>query len=150
MITSNIALCRTEKTLASTVTALLSSPNESKLSPSQLTECLSSIFPLVVKANSTHAKDVHVTTFSSLHTLFEHMPSNLTLNEDAKVALDKLLFNAGFEGLPEAMRMKRAEAIVVICRATSCMWIVEKVRPEVEGAERAALVRAVLAKAGKE
>jgi proteasome component ECM29 len=70
---------------------------------------------------------------------------------DAKVKepLEKLLFDATFEGLPEAMRMKRAEALVVIGKVKGCEWVVEKVRSEVEGGERSAVVRGVLGKVGK-
>jgi proteasome component ECM29 len=64
--------------------------------------------------------------------------------------LGKLLFEPTYEGLPEAMRMKRAEALVVITKVESCKWVVERVRPEVEGGERSGVVRGVLARVGKE
>lgn len=66
-----------------------------------------------------------------------------------KTALEKLLFDTSFEGLPEAMRMKRADALVAVGKSKDCGWVAEKVRPEVEGGERSAFVRGVLAKVGK-
>lgn len=60
-----------------------------------------------------------------------------------------MLFDPSFEGLPEAIRMKRAEALVAIGKVKGCDWVVEKVKPEVGGAERSAVVRAILAKVGR-
>lgn len=71
----------------------------------------------------------------------------------AKESLENLLFDASFEGLPEAMRMKRAEAMVEIAKlggVEKWTWLVEKVRPEAEGGERSVGVRGVLGKVGKE
>ena len=59
------------------------------------------------------------------------------------------MFEPRFEGLPEAMRMKRAEALVAVGRVRGCEWILEKIKPEVDGGERSALVRNMLAKVGK-
>ena len=111
---------------------------------------MTSILSLVVKANSTHAKDVHLKTFTSLHSLFERVPTDLILADpQIKTALEKLLFDTTFEGLPEAMRMKRADALVAVGKIKDCGWILEKVKSEVEGGERSAVVRSVLAKVGK-
>lgn len=89
--------------------------------------------------------------FTSIQSLFERLPADTPLDDgQAKNNLEKLLFDPTFEGLPEAMRMKRAEALVEIGKVKSCVWIVEKVRAEVEGGERSALVRGVLGKIGKE
>jgi proteasome component ECM29 len=94
---------------------------------------------------------VHLTTFTALHALFERLPADVPLADPkAKEALEKLLFEPTYEGLPEAMRMKRAEALVVIAKVQSCKWVVERVRPEIEGGERSPVVRGVLGKVGKE
>ncbi|KAF2109064.1 major component of the proteasome [Lophiotrema nucula] len=139
-----------EKTLSACISALLNAPNPDRLSPTDLSQRLATILPLVVKANTTHARDVHLTTFTSLQSLFERLPSDLLITDTkAKEALEKLMFNATFEGLPEAMRAKRAEALVVIGKVKSCGWVGEKVKPEAEGTERSATVRAILAKVGK-
>jgi proteasome component ECM29 len=140
---------RQEKTLAACVTALTSSPNPTLLSGQALSKHLSVLLSLLVKANSTHAKDVHLTTFTSLHTLFESMSTDITIEAKGKEALEKLLFDPSFEGLPEAMRTKRAETLVVASKIGGCEWISEKVKPEVEGGERSPVVRGVLAKVGK-
>jgi proteasome component ECM29 len=133
------------------VACLLDAPNTTKLSAAELATRLSSIFPLVVKANSTHAKDVHLKTFTSLTSLFDPVPADLEITDaQAKTALEKILFDPSFEGLPEAMRVKRAEALVAVGKLKGCGWVAEKVKPEVEGGERSALVRGVLAKVGKE
>lgn len=107
---------------------------------------------------------MHLTTFTSLHALFSRLAkttssadiSRLLANDGkAKDNLEKLLFDASFEGLPEAMRMKRAEAMVEIAKSGGgagggeWAWLVEKVRPEVEGSERSVGVRGVLGKVGK-
>lgn len=137
--------------MSACVTCLLDSPNPEKLSPAELSSRLSSIFPLVLKANSTHAKDVHLATFNAVKLLFERLPTDLpVLEPKAKEALEGVLFDVSFEGLPEAMRMKRAEALVAVGKAKEYGWVIERVKPEVEGAERSAGVRAVLAKVGKE
>jgi proteasome component ECM29 len=71
--------------------------------------------------------------------------------DDAKArdALEKLLLEPTYEGLPEAMRVKRAEALVVVARVKGCEWVGESVEKEVDG-ERSPVVRGVLAKVGKE
>jgi proteasome component ECM29 len=63
--------------------------------------------------------------------------------------LEKLLFDVSFEGLPEAMRMKRAEALVDVAKVGGCGWIIDRAKPEVEGGERSPGVRSVLGKVGK-
>jgi proteasome component ECM29 len=116
-----------------------------------LAKTITEILPRAIKINSTHARDVHLATFTSLHSLFDRVPSDLPL-QDAKVkeALEKLLFDATFEGLPEAMRQKRAEALVAIGKVKELsVWVAERAKVEAEGGERSAGVRAVLAKAGK-
>lgn len=140
-----------EKTLASCVTALLNAPNPDKLSPPDLASRISSLLPLVLRANANHARDVHLATFNALKALFERLPPDLPLG-DAEVneGLEKLLFDPGFEGLPEAMRMKRAEALVEVARVRDCAWVVERVGGEVERRERSAVVRGVLGRVGKE
>lgn len=143
-------MIRQEKTRESCISALLSSPNPAKLSTMELKTRLSSILPLVVRTNSTHAKDVHLTTFNEVKGLFERLPTGLDLQDTvAKTALEKILFDATFEGLPEAMRMRRAEALVAVGKVGGCGWVVERVAPEVEGSERSVGVRNVLAKVGK-
>ncbi|KAJ4344658.1 proteasome component M29 [Didymosphaeria variabile] len=139
-----------EKTLAACISALTLSPNTTLLSTQALTAHLSTLLPLIVKANSTRAKDIHLKTFTSLQALFERLPSDITVNEEAKEALEKLLFDPSFEGLPEAMRVKRAEALIVVAKVGGCRWVADKVKPEVDGGERSAVVRGVLAKVGKE
>jgi proteasome component ECM29 len=115
-----------------------------------LSKRLSTLLPLVAKANSTHDKNVHLTTFTSIKDLFEGLSAEQPLKEEEiRQALEKILFQTSFEGLPEAMRMKRAEALVTVGQVNECGWIVEKVRPEAEGAERSAFVRGVLGKVGK-
>lgn len=129
----------------------MDAPNPDKLSLTELSSRLASIFPLALKANSTHAKDVHLTTFNAVISLFERLPTDLpVLEPKTKEVLEGLLFDVSFEGLPEAMRMKRADALVAVGKVKGFQWIAEKVKPEVEGSERSAGVRAVLAKAGKE
>lgn len=103
----------------------------------------------MVRANATRAKDIHLKTFTALHALFGRLPGGVVVEDGAKQDLETLLFDAGFEGLPEAMRVKRAEAISVVAGAKGCGWVVEKVRPEVEGGERSPVVRGMLAKVGK-
>lgn len=71
------------------------------------------------------------------------------MDDKAKGALEKLMFDPSFEGLPEAMRSKRAEALVVIARVNGCSWVADKVKPEADGAERSPVVRGILAKVGK-
>lgn len=94
---------------------------------------------------------MHLTAFTSLHALFKRLPADLPLTDaKAKDALGKLLFEPTYEGLPEAMRMKRAEALVVIANVQSCRWVVERLGAEVEGGERSPVVRGVLTKVGKE
>ncbi|CAI6341703.1 unnamed protein product [Periconia digitata] len=148
-----------EKTLSSVVTLLLSSLNPTKLSSPNLTAHLRNALALAVRANSTRARNVHLATFTSLHALFARLSAQATAAEGnktvsvgddvkAKESLEKLLFDASFEGLPEAMRMKRAEAIVETSKVDGCGWLVEKVKPEMDGGERSAGVRAVLGKAG--
>jgi proteasome component ECM29 len=129
---------------------LLNSPNPAKLSAANLSERLaSSLLPLVVKANSTHAKDVHLMTFTSISSVFEHAPEGLSLGDtQAKTALEKILFEPTYEGLPEAMRLKRAEALVAVARIHGCEWVAEKARPEMEGTERSAAVKGILAQIG--
>lgn len=93
---------------------------------------------------------MHLTTFTSLKDLFESLPADQPFKEQGiKQALEKILFDTSFEGLPEAMRMKRAEALVAVGKVKECEWVVEKVRPEFEGGERSAFVRGVLGKVGK-
>lgn len=140
---------RQEKTLAACVTALTLSPNSELLEPQALSTLLSTLLPLLVKANTTRAKDIHLATFISLHALFERLPAGIMIEEKAKVAPEKLFFDPSFEGLPEAMRMKRAEALVSLSKLGGCEWVVEKVNPEVEGGERSIVVRGVLSKIGK-
>lgn len=78
------------------------------------------------------------------------MPPELSITDpQAKGALEKSLFDPSFEGLPEAMRMKRADALVSVSKVTGCKWVSEKVKPEIEGMERSASVRTTLAKVGK-
>ena len=48
------------------------------------------------------------------------------------------------------MRLKRAEALVVVARVGGCGWVGEMVRGEVEGGERSVVVRGVLGRVGKE
>ncbi|KAL1595663.1 proteasome component M29 [Paraconiothyrium brasiliense] len=139
-----------EKTLLACISALTLSPNTALLTPQALNTHLSTLLPLIVKANSTHAKDIHVTTFTSLQALFERLPTDVMVNDQAKEALEKLLFDPSFEGLPEAMRMKRAEALVIVAKVGGCGWVGGKVKPEVGGGERSAVVRGVLAKVGKQ
>jgi proteasome component ECM29 len=141
---------RHERTLSACVAALTLSPNTTILSPQALSAHLSTLLPLIVKANSTHAKDIHLKTFTSLHSLFERLPTETSIDEKAKGALEKLMFDPSFEGLPEAMRMKRAEALVVVGKASGSGWVAEKVKAEVDGGERSPVVRAVLAKIGKQ
>ncbi|KAF2265666.1 major component of the proteasome [Lojkania enalia] len=139
-----------EKTLSACVSSLLDSLNPSKLSAPKLSERMTSILLLAVKANSTHARDIHLTTFKSLQSLFDRIPKDAPLADPrVKSALEKLLFDPSFEGLPEAMRLKRAEALLVVGKSKDCVWVAERVTPEVEGAERSAVVRGVLAKVGK-
>jgi proteasome component ECM29 len=104
---------------------------------------------LIVKANSTHAKDVNLTTFNSLQGLFERVPADITSGLDEKATLEKLLFDQTFEGLPEAMRQKRAEALVALAKIKGTEWVVERIRPEIEGGERSPQVRGTLEKVGK-
>jgi proteasome component ECM29 len=129
---------------------LLNSPNPAKLSAATFSQRLAdSIFPLVVKANSTHAKDVHLTTFTAISSLFEHTPEDLSLESDkVRNTLEKILFEPTYEGLPEAMRLKRAEALVAVGGVRGCEWVTEKVRPEIGSTERSAAVKKVLAKIG--
>ncbi|KAL5384824.1 hypothetical protein PMIN06_010167 [Paraphaeosphaeria minitans] len=141
---------RQDRTLSACIAALTLAPNTSLLSPQALATHLSTLLPLVIKANTTRAKDIHLKTFTALHALFERLPSGTAVTEKAKEDLEKLMFDARFEGLPEAMRMKRAEALVAIAKVGGCGWIVDKVKPEVEGGERSPVVRGVLAKVGKE
>ncbi|KAF1996134.1 ARM repeat-containing protein [Amniculicola lignicola CBS 123094] len=139
-----------EKTLSACVSALLNAPNTNLLSPADLSKRITSVLNFAVKANSTHAKDVYLTTFTSLQSLFGRLPTETTLSDAAaKTALEKLLFDPTFEGLPEAMRMKRAEALVTISKVNGFEWIVEKVQPEVAGGERSVGVRGVLGNVGK-
>ncbi|KAF2015929.1 ARM repeat-containing protein [Aaosphaeria arxii CBS 175.79] len=138
-----------EKTISACISALSDAPNPNKLSPTELADRLTTILPLIAKANSTRAKDIHLKTFTSLLSLFERVPADLPLSDaKAKEALEKVLFDPTFEGLPEAMRLKRAEALVAIAKVKQCAWVVEKLKPEVGGGERSAAVRNVLAKAG--
>lgn len=142
---------RQEKTLAASITSLLESPNQAKLTPPDLCRRLVSILPLVVKANSNHAKEIRLTTFTSIQSFFEHVPADLSLeNAQAKATLEKLLFNPSFEGLPEAMRMKRAEALAAVAKVKGCQWIIEMVKAEVcGGREKSSGVRSVLATVGE-
>jgi proteasome component ECM29 len=141
---------RQERTLSACVAALTLSPSITLLSPQALSAHLSTLLPLVVKANSTHAKDIHLKTFTSLQSLFERLPTDIAISTQAKEALEKLMFDPSFEGFPEAMRLKRAEALTAVGSASGCGWIAEKVKAEVDGGERSPVVRAVLAKVGKE
>lgn len=140
---------RQEKTLAACITALTLSPNTELIKPQALSALLSTLLPLVAKANTTRAKDIHLTTFTSLHALFERLPAGTTIEEKAKVTLEKLLFDPSFEGLPEAMRTKRAEALVSLSKLEGCEWVSDRVKPEVDGGERSAVVRGLLSKIGK-
>jgi proteasome component ECM29 len=141
---------RQEKTLSSSVSALLDSLNVTKLSSTDLSARLTNVLPLVIKANSTHAKTIHLQTFKSLKSMFDRVPAVTDLsNGDIKTSLETLLFDASFEGLPEAMRTKRAETLVAIAKVNGCKWVVEKVKPEVDGGERSSVVRGTLAKVGK-
>ena len=143
------ATYRKEKTLASCITATLLSLNPT--SGSSFSARLTTALNLAVRANSTHAKDVRLKTFTTLQTLFENIPDDVVLAKpEVKNGLERLLFDATFEGLPEAMRVKRAEALVTIAKVKGCTWIADKVRPEVEGVESSPVVRGVLAKVGKE
>lgn len=45
--------------------------------------------------------------------------------------------------------MKRADALVQVAKVKSCDWVIDKVKPEIEGAERSAVVRGSLGKVGK-
>ncbi|KAF2730427.1 ARM repeat-containing protein [Polyplosphaeria fusca] len=139
-----------EKTLSSCVTCLLNAPNPSKNSSTELSTRLTTIFPMLVRANSTHARDIHLATFTSLQSLFERLPSDTQFSgPEAEDALKALLFDSSFEGLPEAMRLKRAEALVAIAKAKHCSWIIEAVKAEAEGGERSPAVRNILVKVGK-
>jgi proteasome component ECM29 len=95
---------------------------------------------------------VYLTTFTSLHALFERLPTDLDLSDGAKDALQKLLFEPTYEGLPETMRLRRAEALVVVAKVRSCRWVGEMVREEIvgEGVERSAVVRGVLGSVERE
>jgi proteasome component ECM29 len=72
------------------------------------------------------------------------------MDSKAKSTLEKILFEPTYEGLPEAMRLKRAEALVAVGKVQGCEWVAEKARPEAEGTERSVAVREILAKIGKE
>jgi proteasome component ECM29 len=141
---------RQEKTLSACVSALFDAPNCSKLSSADLSKRITSMLPLVLRANAEHAKDVHLTTFRSVQAVFERLPTDLVLDAKAKELLEKILFDSTYEGLPEAMRVKRAEALIKVAKVDSCKWIVDSVKPQVEGAERSPVVRGILAKVGKE
>lgn len=140
---------RLEKSLSACIYVLTFSFNTTLLSGQSLSTHLSTILSLIVKANKPRAKNIHLTTFTSLNELFERLHTSTAIDTRSKEALEKLLFDPSFEGLPEAMRMKRAEALVVIAKVTGCEWVSEKVKPEVEGGERSPVVRGVLAKVGK-
>ncbi|ORY12152.1 proteasome stabiliser-domain-containing protein [Clohesyomyces aquaticus] len=140
-----------EKTLQASIVALLSSPNTTRLSPSDLSTRLSTTLPLVARATSSHEKTTHLTSFTSLAALFAKVPKDTKLDKaEAKSALEKILFDPSFEGLPEVMRIKRVEALIEIGKVADCGWVVDMVKPEVEGKERSKGVRDVLAKVGKE
>lgn len=105
---------------------------------------------MLLRANSTHARDIHLATFTSLQSLFERLPLDTPLSDaKAKDALQALLFDPSFEGLPEAMRVKRAEALVNIAKFKDCGSILTAVKSEADGGERSPAVRSILAKVGK-
>jgi len=133
------------------VSCTLDCINPSLLSAADLSTRLATLLALVVQANSTHAKNVYLQTFTSVQALFERFPAGISVSDPkTKQALENLFFDPSYEGLSEAMRMKRAEALVAVSKVSGCEWVVERVRVEVEGGERSPVVRAVLAKAGKE
>lgn len=143
---TNFVRHRQEKTLSACVSTLLSSLHPLLTSPT-FSSALSTILPLILRANSTHAKNIHLTTFNSLQSLFLAASSDLslTLNPEAQTAFEKILFDPTYEGLPEAMRLKRAEALVAIGKIKGCEWVGERVTEEMNG-ERSAVVKGVLAK----
>ncbi|KAF2749465.1 ARM repeat-containing protein [Sporormia fimetaria CBS 119925] len=140
-----------EKTLAACVSVLCDSLNLLQVSTMESSTNLEDVLPMIVKANSTHAKDVHLATFTAVGELFERVYRHgVVIWEKAKAALEKIFFDPSFEGLPEAMRMKRGEALVKVSKCVGCEWVVERVKPEVEGGERSPVVRGVLGKIEKQ
>ena len=129
----------------------LDSINASLATSPYLQPLLATSLALVLRANSTHSKDIHIKTFTTIQALFSRLPSETSFDDpEIKKSLESLFFDPRYEGLPEAMRLKRAEALVAVTKVKGCEWVVEKVKPEVEGGERSAVVRGVLSKVGKE
>ncbi|OCK83918.1 hypothetical protein K432DRAFT_379061 [Lepidopterella palustris CBS 459.81] len=140
----------TEKTLAAAVEALCDSINPKILQGDALTKALTEALSLAATAASTHSRPVHLAAFEALKSLFDRLAPDAGLalsSPQLHASLQKLLFDSRFEGLSEAVRLKRAQAVVSLARCEGAGWARELVRGEVEGrAEKSAVVRGELGK----
>ncbi|KAF2280667.1 ARM repeat-containing protein [Westerdykella ornata] len=136
-----------DQTLSACVSSLLSSLHP-LLTSSSFSSAFGDTLPLILRANSIHAKNIHLTTFTSLHALFLAAASDLSLaiEPEAKAAFEKILFDPTYEGLPETMRVTRAQALIAIGRIRGCKWAAERAAEEMNG-ERSLVVKGVLAQA---
>ncbi|OJD31126.1 proteasome component [Diplodia corticola] len=155
------AMRRDEKLRDNTATgaifALQASINPKLLQDTALSGAALRFLDQARKLNTLPSNTIHVAVFEALQSLFDRVytqeptGSFSTGNEaQLKEALDALLFNARYDGLSEAMRVKRAQAIHALAklpeRGFARGLLVGKLGPEIES-ERSPVVRAELEKA---
>ncbi|KAL1638553.1 proteasome component M29 [Diplodia intermedia] len=148
---------RRDNTATGAIFALQASINPKLLQDTALSGAALRFLDQARKLNTLPSNTIHVAVFEALQSLFDRVytqeptGSFSTGNEaQLKEALDALLFNARYDGLSEAMRVKRAQAIHALAklpeRGFARGLLVGKLGPEIES-ERSPVVRAELEKA---
>jgi proteasome component ECM29 len=90
---------------------------------------------------------VHLTTFISLQELCSRLPPDFYAgNPGLKQSFEALLFDPAYEGLPEAMRIKRGETLCAMATVKGCEWVYDKIQMEIAQVEKSPVVIGVLEK----
>ncbi|KAK8218585.1 proteasome stabiliser-domain-containing protein [Phyllosticta capitalensis] len=139
------------KTTTSAIFALTNCIHPSHLpTAAELTPALLRSLSLVARINTLHSAQIHVAVFDNLPPLFELCASSPVDKVALRDVLKTLLFDPRYEGLSEAQRLKRAEAIVSVAKwlgAEEGAWVRELVQQELgSGVERSGDVKKVLSK----
>ncbi|KAK7521973.1 proteasome stabiliser-domain-containing protein [Phyllosticta citriasiana] len=141
---------RRTKTCASAIFALIASIHPPHLPTSdELTPAILRALSNTARLNNLHSPSIHVAVFENLCLLFEICGTADVDKAALRDVLQKLLFDPRYEGLSEARRLKRAEAIVSAAKwlGDESAWVKEMVGRELAGgSERSGDVKAVLAK----
>ncbi|KAK7542415.1 proteasome stabiliser-domain-containing protein [Phyllosticta citribraziliensis] len=138
------------KTSTSAIFALIASIQPAYLpTADQLTPTILRALSLTARLNTLHSPPIHVAVFENLGLLVEICGASDIDKSALRDVLQKLLFDPRYEGLSEAQRLKRAEAIVKVAKwlGDEGAWVKEMVGRELgSGTERSGDVKAVLAK----